>query len=100
MFVMGIVLDYSNVWPEAKCEMNPGERNYNVCFFMFSLMMFIAFLVATQIQFRYTSYVKPEIPLGNMQNGGAGGKVRATESFTIFSYNCQNSRVQKKPKRY
>ena len=52
MFIMGIVLDYSNVWPEAKCDMNPGERNYNVCFFMFSLMMFIAFIVATQIQFR------------------------------------------------
>ena len=40
MFIMGIVLDYSNVWPDAKCKMNPGERNYNVCFFMFSLMMF------------------------------------------------------------
>ena len=53
MFIMGIVLDYSNVWPEAKCQMNPGERNYNVCFFMFALMMFIAFIVATQIQFRY-----------------------------------------------
>ena len=26
---------------------------------------------------RYTSYVKPEIPLGNMQNGGAQGKVRS-----------------------
>ena len=33
------------------------------------------FLVATQIQFRYTSYVKPEIPLGNIQNGGPQGKV-------------------------
>ena len=53
MFIMGIVLDYSNVWPDAKCKMNPGERNYNVCFFMFSLMMFIAFIVATQIQFRF-----------------------------------------------
>ena len=24
---------------------------------------------------RYTSYVKPEIPLGNIQNGGPQGKV-------------------------
>ena len=56
MFIMGIVLDYSNVWPDAKCKMNPGERNYNVCFFMFSLMMFIAFIVATQIQFRFDSF--------------------------------------------
>jgi len=77
MFIMGIVLDYSNVWPDARCKMNPGERNYNVCFFMFALMMFIAFLVATQIQFRYTSYVKPEIPLGNIQNGGPQGKPTA-----------------------
>ena len=52
MFIMGIVLDYSNVWPDAKCKMNAGERNYNVCFFMFSLMMFLAFIMATQIQFR------------------------------------------------
>ena len=52
MFVMGIVLDYSNVWPDAKCNPNPGERNYNVCFFMFSVMMFLAFIFATQIQFR------------------------------------------------
>ena len=52
MFVMGIVLDYSNVWPDAKCDPNPGERNYNVCFFMFSVMMFLAFIFATQIQFR------------------------------------------------
>ena len=52
MFIMGIVLDYSNVWPDAKCSPNQGERNYNVCFFMFSVMMFLAFIFATQIQFR------------------------------------------------
>ena len=83
MFIMGIVLDYSNVWPDAKCVMNPGERNYNVCFFMFALMMFIAFLVATQIQFRYTSYVKPEIPLGQMQNGGSQ-KVETSKLIIAF----------------
>jgi hypothetical protein len=32
--------------------MNDGERNYHVCFYMFSLMMLAAWLVATQIQFR------------------------------------------------
>ena len=53
MFIMGIVLDYSDVFPNAKCELNSGERNYNVCFYMFSLMMFIALVIATQIQFRY-----------------------------------------------
>ena len=36
-----------------RCEMNKGERNYNVCFYMFSFMMFIALLVATQIPFKY-----------------------------------------------
>ena len=38
-----------------RCDMNEGERNYNVCFFMFSFMMCCALLVATQIQFRYLS---------------------------------------------
>jgi len=54
MFVMGIVLDYSTIFPSAKCDLSAGERNYNVCFYMFSLMMFVALLVATQIPFRYT----------------------------------------------
>ena len=38
-----------------RCDLNEGERNYNVCFYMFSFMMVCALLVATQIQFRYLS---------------------------------------------
>jgi len=74
MFIMGIVLDYSTFFPTAKCDMNDGERNYNVCFYMFSSMMFVALLVSTQIQFRYSSVKQPDIPMGNVQNGGAQGK--------------------------
>lgn len=75
MFIMGIVLDYSTIFPSAKCEMNEGERNYHVCFYMFSLMMLAAWLVATQIQFRYSMVRQHDIPLGNVsQNGGPGGR--------------------------
>ena len=91
MFIMGIVLDYSTFFPTAKCDMNDGERNYNVCFYMFSTMMGVALLVSTQIQFRlespgvekyfhphtqllrYSSPKQPDIPLGNVQNGGTKG---------------------------
>ena len=38
-----------------RCDLNEGERNYNVCFYMFSFMMVCALLVSTQIQFRYLS---------------------------------------------
>lgn len=70
MFIMGIVLDYSTIFPTAKCDLSSGERNYNVCFYMFSVMMFLALLVATQIQFRYGALKQPDIPMGNVEKNG------------------------------
>merc|ERR1712012_1363852 len=75
MFVMGIVLDYSTLFPTAKCDLNAGERNYNVCFYMFSFMMVCALLVATQIQFRYLSPKQNDVPLDTRTApGGPRGK--------------------------
>ena len=34
---------------------------------------------------RYTSYVKPEIPLGNLQNGGPQGKVKHVSCKYLLS---------------
>ena len=53
MFVMGMTLDHSRIFQDAKCDPNEGQRNYNVCFFVFATLMGIAFLVATALPFKY-----------------------------------------------
>ena len=67
MFIMGMVLDHSKIFQGAKCDMNQSQRNYNVCFFVFSVLMFLAFLAATQIPFRYGGQApKNNVPMGAM----------------------------------
>jgi hypothetical protein len=50
--------------------MNEGQRNYNVCFSVFSTLMGCALLVATQLPFIYEG---PEptnaMPMNNIPNG-------------------------------
>ena len=55
MFSFIIITILISVFIMIRCDLNEGERNYNVCFYMFSFMMVCALLVATQIQFRYLS---------------------------------------------
>ena len=55
MFSFIIINILISVFIMIRCDLNEGERNYNVCFYMFSFMMVCALLVATQIQFRYLS---------------------------------------------
>ena len=74
MFIMGMVLDHSKIFQDAKCDMNEGQRNYNVCFFVFASLMFLAFVVATQLPFRYSSKQQNAMPMNQMnqqQNGGS-----------------------------
>jgi Na+/melibiose symporter-like transporter len=54
MFFMGMVLDHSH-FDEAtsRCDVNDGQKNYHVCFYVFAFFMLCALLVATQIPFRY-----------------------------------------------
>ena len=68
MFIMGMVLDHSKIFQHAKCSMNQSQRNYNVCFSVFSALMFIALLLASQIPFRYqgTPAAQNSMPMGNM----------------------------------
>ena len=49
MFIMGIVLDHSR-FDDSKCDISDVQRNYHVCFFVFAVLMFCAFLVATQVR--------------------------------------------------
>ena len=75
MFVMGMVLDHSKIFQHAKCDMNRGQRNYNVCFFVFSILMFLALLVASQLSFKYsTPPSQNNMPMNNMPNGGKVNK--------------------------
>ena len=68
MFIMGMVLDHSKIFLFAKCDMNRGQRNYNICFSVFSGLMFLALLVATQLPFRYSaSQPASSMPMNNMQ---------------------------------
>lgn len=55
MFIVGIVLDHSTSFPDSRCEPDPKEKNYNVCFSIFSVLMGAALITATQINFKYDS---------------------------------------------
>ena len=77
MFVMGMVLDHSRVFQEAKCQTNEGQRNYNVCFFVFTILMFIALLVGFMIPFKYKERpgYNPKsnnMPMNNVGHNQAG----------------------------
>uniref|UniRef100_A0A0V0J5I9 Major facilitator superfamily associated domain-containing protein n=1 Tax=Schistocephalus solidus TaxID=70667 RepID=A0A0V0J5I9_SCHSO len=54
MFFVGIALDQAQSFPDHPC-LRPGhrERNYMVCFAVFTVFMSCALLVATQFQFPY-----------------------------------------------
>lgn len=72
MFIMGMVLDHSKFFQHAKCNMNQGQRNYNICFSVFSGLMFLALLAASQIPFRYANppgqSAQNNMPMNNMGN--------------------------------
>ena len=65
MFIMGMVLDHSRIFQGAKCNMNQSQRNYNVCFSVFSGLMFLALLVGSQIPFRYSGSPVPIVGSNN-----------------------------------
>uniref|UniRef100_A0A5S6PZH6 MFS domain-containing protein n=1 Tax=Trichuris muris TaxID=70415 RepID=A0A5S6PZH6_TRIMR len=52
MFIVGIALDYSLVFPSHPCGLNVQEKNYTLCFAAFSILMSCAFLMATQFRFQ------------------------------------------------
>ncbi|XP_014233378.1 major facilitator superfamily domain-containing protein 6 isoform X2 [Trichogramma pretiosum] len=53
MFFVGIALDHSTSFPEHPCVPDLKERNYTICFAIFSVLMGAALITATQINFKY-----------------------------------------------
>lgn len=84
MFFMGMVLDHSYFdEAQSKCDVNRGQKNYHVCFYVFAFFMFLALLVATQIPFRYSAAASSNnVPMTNMgqQQKSANGPTQ-TEGF-------------------
>ncbi|XP_014478454.1 PREDICTED: major facilitator superfamily domain-containing protein 6 isoform X2 [Dinoponera quadriceps] len=53
MFFVGIALDHSTAFPDHPCKPDPREKNYTICFAIFSVLMGAALITATQINFKY-----------------------------------------------
>lgn len=70
MFFLGIALDYSNVFPNHPCGTEQlVDRNYTVCFAVFSVLMCCAFVAATQMRFIYDGDLeKNNIALGEIKD--------------------------------
>ncbi|OAD54077.1 Major facilitator superfamily domain-containing protein 6 [Eufriesea mexicana] len=62
MFFVGIALDHSTAFSEHPCGPDIREKNYTICFAIFSVLMGAALITATQINFKYDFPVaEPEI---------------------------------------
>lgn len=55
MFFVGMALDNSTRFTDHPCGPHIGERNYVTCFTIFAVLMFCAFVAATQFKFAYDS---------------------------------------------
>lgn len=53
MFFVGIALDHSTAFSEHPCGPDAREKNYTICFAIFSVLMGAALITATQINFKY-----------------------------------------------
>uniref|UniRef100_A0A6A7G3U5 Major facilitator superfamily domain-containing protein 6-like isoform X2 n=2 Tax=Hirondellea gigas TaxID=1518452 RepID=A0A6A7G3U5_9CRUS len=55
MFLVGIALDQATSFPDHPCTPSDKERNYTICFVVFSVLMGCAMITATQFKFDYSS---------------------------------------------
>lgn len=56
MFFVGLALDHSSTFPDHPCGIKHiAEKNYTICFAVFSVLMSCALITATQLQFRHHS---------------------------------------------
>lgn len=66
MFCVGLLLDQSKAFTEHPCgQAGPDERNYTVCFAIYSVLMGCAFIIATQFKFSYSE--GEQIPLKSLK---------------------------------
>lgn len=69
MFVVGIALDHSLAFPEHPCgEIETGEKNYTICFAVFSVLMSCAFITASQFTFSNDDPID-NLPMSVTQSG-------------------------------
>ncbi|XP_024886144.1 major facilitator superfamily domain-containing protein 6 isoform X1 [Temnothorax curvispinosus] len=62
MFFVGIALDHSTAFPDHPCRPDEREKNYTICFAIFSVLMGAALITATQINFKYDfAPAEPEV---------------------------------------
>lgn len=62
MFFVGIALDHSTAFPDHPCKPDEREKNYTICFAIFSVLMGAALITATQINFKYdVAPAEPEV---------------------------------------
>ncbi|XP_071541704.1 major facilitator superfamily domain-containing protein 6-B isoform X2 [Panulirus ornatus] len=57
MFFVGIALDHSRTFPNHPCTPDEKERNYTICFAVFSVLMGCALITASQFKFDYSEPV-------------------------------------------
>lgn len=57
MFFIGIALDHSTAFPGHPCQAHDGERNYTICFAVFSVLMCCALITATQFKVTYILFL-------------------------------------------
>ena len=81
MFFVGIALDHSNIFPNHPCgNTQAGEKNYTVCFAVFTVAMVIALASATQFRFEYDG-IRENIQLGDIKD-----KVKSKVQETISKH--------------
>ena len=68
MFFVGVALDHSDVFPNHPCAITDyHEKNYTVCFAVFSVLMSCALIAATQFRFKYADS-QESIPLNLLKD--------------------------------
>ncbi|KAK8729190.1 hypothetical protein OTU49_008670 [Cherax quadricarinatus] len=62
MFFVGIALDHSTAFPGHPCGPHEKERNYTICFAVFSVLMGCALITASQFKFDYSEAITSTTP--------------------------------------
>ncbi|KAG7172105.1 Major facilitator superfamily domain-containing protein 6-like 1, partial [Homarus americanus] len=62
MFFVGIALDHSTAFPGHPCRPHEKERNYTICFAVFSVLMGCALITASQFKTKIFAQTMKEMP--------------------------------------
>ena len=71
MFFVGVALDHANVFYDHPCGYKQQvERNYTVCFAVFTVLMSCAFIAGSQFRFFYDGFAKEAFSLKHIKKLG------------------------------